>query len=195
MIVADGDSITANTGESTNFVLSGRYPDQALSTMSPRNVEYMAAIGGYTCDQDIAKFAATVAPLFALRTNKKVYSIGCGTNDFTLGLTPAYVYNDIQTLCSMVKAIDSTIGVIVLTKLPSSFPGNTTANVSGLNTLIYAGGACPMTIADVASDPTIGQPGQNTNLTYYLDGTHPTVAGHAIMATYYKPALQALGIQ
>lgn len=47
-------------------------------------------------------------------------------------------------------------------------------------------------LADIGNDATIGQTGQASNATYYSDGTHPTTAGHAIVATYFQAAITAL---
>lgn len=47
-------------------------------------------------------------------------------------------------------------------------------------------------LADVGADATIGQAGDELNLTYYEDGIHPTEAGHVIIAGILQPVLEGL---
>lgn len=47
-------------------------------------------------------------------------------------------------------------------------------------------------VIDVASDATIGPDAAAANATYYSDGTHPTNAGHVIIAPYFQTAINSL---
>ncbi len=85
--------------------------------------------------------------------------------------------------------------MVLFSPTPANIAGWETVRQS-LRTLEIAGGACSYTFQDVGNDPTIGQAGQWSNLTYYQsDGIHPTTAaGFAIIATYMKAALTTLGV-
>ncbi len=102
------------------------------------------------------------------------------------GVTQATWQANITSYISQVKAagVDK---VIFLTILPRDSFGavnpafetarqtwNTWVRANAVSTGIDA-------IADVGADATIGQAGQEDNLTYYVDGTHTTAAGDAIV--------------
>lgn len=124
-----------------------------------------------------------------------VYSLMIGTNDIHSNIPVATIYANIQSICSQVTA-NNRARMIVFTILPGN-PWTDETQRQTLNTLIRNGGACTYTVADVGNDPTIGQAGQNGNLTYYnSDALHPTAAGDAIIGiSYLRPALQSLGFQ
>ena len=133
--------------------------------------------------------------IFAQWNGPKVYSIMVGTNDITQGVADATIYANIQSICSAV--VSQGANVVVFTLLPSAFvppTGTFETHRQAINTLIRNGGTCPYVVADAGNDATIGQAGQNSNTTYYTDGTHPTAAGMAIIATYEKTATIAQGL-
>jgi hypothetical protein len=70
-----------------------------------------------------------------------------------------------------------------------------TGNDAGKNAFNTAFRAqCP-TFADGClgdSDPVLYADGASTNTTYFLDGTHPTTAGHTLLATYLANAYNKL---
>ncbi len=71
--------------------------------------------------------------------------------------------------------------VIVCTMLPRG-AGQEATRVAYNALLVQGASRWGYQLARFDLDPTIGQAGQNSNLTYYLDGTHPTNAGQAILA-------------
>ena len=179
----------------------------------PASLRWDCAIGGYSGLVNTAVSGSTSAQLIARMStddtpvltawgggsNKKAFTVMIGTNDIRTGVSQATSYANIQNICSTMHAINST-PIYVFTILPSNIvpasgPDFETQR-QALNTLIRNGGVCPYTVLDVGNDATIGQAGDQNNLTYFSsDGIHPTDAGQAIIAnSYLLPALQSLGV-
>jgi lysophospholipase L1-like esterase len=181
-VLTEGDSLTALGGATS-------YPVQATSTFSRYLALSNTAVPGSTTATVLSRITTDTAQLTAWAQwtgTPRVYSLMVGTND---SFNSVY-YSDIQSICSSVTGTGASM--IVLTNLPSTT--GTEVSRQAWNTLIRNGGSCSYTVADVGNDSTIGQAGQNANLTYYQsDGIHPTAAGDAIIATYLKTALTGLG--
>ena len=154
-----------------------------------------AAVSAYQTSNIITHLPTAVKPPIQSVT-KGYYSILIGLNDYWLsGSSAATIYANIQTICSTVSGYSSSPSVIVFTELPAAVSGWETVRQS-LNTLIRNGGSCPYTVADVGNDATIGQAGENTNLTYYnSDQIHPNNAGSLIIGTYLTAALKSISVQ
>ncbi len=183
-VISDGDSITAGAGVQPCCY----YPTVALAGMSLANSLRNTAVAGYTTQSIIDHLSTVISPQLSAWTglSKRVYTLMIGTNDnFNTSN-----YSKIQTICATVVAAGASM--VMFTNLPCT--GCNETNRQSWNTLIRNGGACSYTVADVGNDPTIGQAGDNLNLTYYQDGTHPKAAGDAIIATYVVTALQSLGV-
>lgn len=97
-------------------------------------------------------------------------------------------------MLSYVTAAKATgYSVIVMTIMSNAvLPDGPRATLNGLITGGAAGNG--YIVADVGANATMGCNGCNSNMTYFQpDGTHPTVAGHIIVAGIVKTALQSLG--
>lgn len=191
-MIADGDSITAglNITPSSNW-----YPNQGTDPLTELHDLFNVAVPGAESFQTVLRIPTSVGPtLVNYNSSLLAYSLMIGTNDIGHGITPATVYANIQSACASVKSYNPSVHVIVFTVLPAA-PYGSEVDRQNLNSLIRSGGSCTYSVADVGNDSTIGQVGQNSNLTYYQpDGIHPTAAGDAIIGlNYLLPALQALG--
>ncbi len=183
-VISDGDSITAGAGVQPCCY----YPTVALAGMALANSRINTAVAGYTTQSIVDHLSTVISPQLSAWAglSKRIYTLMIGTNDnFNTSN-----YSKIQTICATVVAAGASM--VMLTNLPCT--GCNETNRQSWNTLIRNGGACSYTVADVGNDPTIGQAGNNLNLTYYQDGTHPTAAGDAIVATYLVTALNSLGV-
>ena len=123
--------------------------------------------------------------------------IFAGTNDIYLaGKTGAQTYTQLVTYCTARRSAGWN-KIIVVTMLPR---GGTTMETyrQDYNSAIRAGfaaGTLPCdAVADVGSDPTIGQAGQQANTTYFFDAIHPTKAGDTIVASYTSPAVGLISL-
>ncbi len=114
-----------------------------------------------------------------------------GTNDFCFrdpAITPAQSYADFETWLGLTLAEGWSVGnIVVVTMLPRTDLNEVTR--STYNALLVAGAATHgYRLARVDLDPTIGVAGANLDTDLYLDGTHPTTAGHAIIASIVAAA-------
>lgn len=190
--IADGDSITFGYG----LLTDQSYPRVGWQILPVLNGQIIdVAIDGSTTDNVIARIPTTVQPLPAMYPHAAnlTYWLMIGTNDIRANSrSAAYVYANIQTICSTVKGYGFN-NVVVSTILPWE-AGTSEAVRLALNTLIRNGGSCTYTVADTGSDPTMGQVASPMNTTYYFDQLHPTAVGDVLIATtYFRSALQGLG--
>lgn len=208
-LVFNGDSLTDGFGVPT----ADHYPSQVLDLLS--------ASYGYSYSANVAIGGQTVAQMIitapGLVDTKYIGNLGTpnidpfwgGTNDLYQGATAAQVITRISTYVSGRLAVGWK--VIVLSILPRSQTGlpvtfeadRQTVNASLRATYpnatayprIYTGASPGVIFCDVGDDPTIGQPGDELNLTYYFDGVHLTQAGYAIVAgDYVKPAIDLFAL-
>lgn len=119
-----------------------------------------------------------------------------GTNDLCLNEDPHAAYGRLVTYCQGRRAAG--FKAVILTITPRSnagVPGSFEANRQILNALIRAGWPTfADALADVAADPRLGDAGDETDATYYLDLVHMTTAGYAIVASIVKAAINTLGV-
>lgn len=196
-VMFHGNSLTAGNG-TTNADLK-QYAQQVRTLMNASFDGICRGLGGYTTPQLITDATTNCDPFIckalpggnANAGNLTNIFVGWeGRNDVVVaGASGSTAYNNLVTYYNARKAAGWT--VVAMTVLPStslSEADRTTIN-SGLraNSANYADALC-----DVASDTTIGQAGQNSNTTYYVDGVHCTDAGYGIVANYVKATLQTL---
>lgn len=122
---------------------------------------------------------------------RQIVCVWYGRNDIDGGATAATVYTNLYNYCQNIKTNRSDAIVILFTELPSS-SGNPNYETTRqtLNTSIRTEASPTWDyIADIGNDATIGQAGQNTNATYYVDTIHPGFAGDTIIASYVTAIL------
>ncbi len=189
-IIFWGNSLTYGSGASGP---AGRYPNQVIAALSGSYAWTNQGIGGQTTTQMLATQDADSSNQYTSLRPKTGLVIWELRNDIANGgVSAATAYANYATLCQ--KARDRGFVVVAVTCLPSS--GLSDATRATVNANIAANYASfAHALADVAADTTIGQNGQNTNLTYYnADGIHMTDAGYTIVAGLVKTALNAVGI-
>jgi len=106
-----------------------------------------------------------------------------GTNGIVLkGNSAAQEYADFETWITTALSSGWTASnITICTMLPRT--GVSEVTRSDYNALLVSGAATyGYKLARFDLDSTIGAAGANTNTTYFSDGTHPTNAGHAILA-------------
>lgn len=117
------------------------------------------------------------------------------TNDIALGASAATAYSRVVTRASALATAAGRNGRVVIgTCLPRGNPNvafdaaRNTVN-GNVRTLCAAQG---YRLADVASDPNMGQDGQSSNTTYYNpDYLHPNSTGNTVLSPYFVAAVQA----
>ena len=107
-----------------------------------------------------------------------------GTNGITLGSrTAATEYSHFQTyVAARVAAGWEADKIIVCTMLPRTGVNNTTHRGPYNAALVGDSGAVGYRVARLDLDPDVGADGQNLDTDFFYDGTHPTDAGHVIIA-------------
>ncbi len=133
----------------------------------------------------------TVAAVLDIPARTYKMTAFAGTNDFCFrdpAITPAQSYADFETWLGLTLAEGWSVGnIVVVTMLPRTDLNEVTR--STYNALLVAGAATHgYRLARVDLDPTIGVAGANLDTDLYLDGTHPTTAGHAIIASIVAAA-------
>lgn len=205
IIVADGDSITYNTGEATNVVYSNRYLNQAVALLSSVPDTADVAVGSQTLQTMAANGATTVDPFYVPARKYNITSIQGGINDYNQGTTvAATVWARMQTWIN--DRLAKGFQVIVFTLEDNSITSN--AFRAAFNSLITTnanyvcdgtsctliGGGMNYIVADIGASAEMGTNGSHTDPIYFRDGVHPTVTGNALYAQYYKVAINQLDL-
>jgi len=196
LIIGDGDSIMFNTGENSNVVYSSRILNQMQASMTDAQGADLVNVSlGSSKISDMAGRAQSLDSVWGLNNAARRYRVLClyiGVNDFVAGRTKE------QVLTDYLAYIDARVAagwqVVACTLVSNVFVTET--NRSYLNSgLISNAAGHSYTVADAGSDANMGQSGQYSNTTYFRDGSHPTVTGNGVIATYYKAAINSLGLQ
>ena len=183
-----GDSMTAM---STSRTLIYNYLNTANNWSKSRY-----GSGGLTATSAYAQTqckALTKQHTTAPVVGNDIVLVWIGTNDIQSGRTPAQTEADIAALCGYFKT--DGFKVVVATILPRAVSGSWTEQERlDTNILIRANWATYAdALADIGNDALMGQTGDETNLTYFADGVHPTVAGHTHLSnTYFIPAINSI---
>lgn len=197
----DGDSLT--TGFGLTIPPAKTYPVQLIELFgkgSPIN----KAVGGQTLTQMEADAAMDIDALLGFANGANlVLSWWGGTNDNFTGASSATIISRLDTYYASRKSAGWR--QVEIGMLPRSQSG-TPADFETKRQTVRTDRLSKYTIAtaetniwknadgnfyiDLGGDLTIGQAGQTTNTTYYLDLTHLTNAGYAIIADYVKRAIQ-----
>lgn len=178
----DGDSITdPATAPSPNYTW---ITNQNISPIVPASQNF--AVSGSTLVNLNARTATVDSRL--IPGGKNVLSILIGRNDMAAGIGSVAAFEvAYQAYCQARRAVGWKM--VVSTVLPSTLAGFNAARNSFNTWLLANYTTFASALADVGNDPTIGPDAAASNATYYSDGTHPTAAGHAIMAPYFTTAV------
>jgi hypothetical protein len=182
--IPDLDAFIAFEGDSISSVDVGTPPYPTLEMRALLRQGRIFAISGSKVS-DMNNRAATIDALYKASRRRNILSILIGRNDLDADAPATFVAN-LKAYCLARRATGWKI--VLKTILPSTESGfNALRNTA--NALIVADTSFYDHLVRLDQDTTIGQDSDASNLTYYSDGTHPTNAGCAIIASDEEPAI------
>jgi lysophospholipase L1-like esterase len=203
-----GIVIPATSPEKILFAMGDSITDGSYGTFADPGYVYVAArnaspairggnlgIGGKTVATTDTDFDATYGPMIsaAVATSGRdiICSLALGTND--LGIYPGGVsawLTAFAALCDKVRATGAKLIVGTLqANIDSTFNSRRATANATIRTWV---GTHADAIMDFGSDSIMGADATASNGTYFQDGTHPTGAGHALLAPYLVTAINSL---
>lgn len=188
VVVFTGNSIVAGQGVAQG---TQDFPSVALTLLNtpgawkaPHIRAYNKGAGGQTTAQMLIGDRVAVDRKLSQFHPANVVIIFEGSNDLYSGATAATALANLLEAYSLQRGACPGTAVGVGTILPRS-QGGTPASFNANRAVVNAGlqAALGTDVVDFAADPNMGSDGASDNATYYQDGTHPTVAGQAILGT------------
>ena len=186
VLVFAGNSIVAGQGVTlgiTDFTSIAKAAlDDPDSWKAPNVRAYNVGVGGQTTAQMLTADRTSVDRKLSEYHPANVVILFEGTNDLYYGASAATTLANLLAEYQNVK--NACPGVIVgvgsiLPRSQGATPGTFNADRATVNAGLAS--AIGSDVVDFAADATMGPDGASDNATYYQDGTHPTVAGHAIL--------------
>ena len=192
LIVCDGDSNTDTmSGLTTIFTV---YPGLLSIAYAGKAEVINVGIGGKKAIDLITDEPTTIDPFFVGNWTNKIMTVMVGINH--AGEDSTTVYGHIRTLCLARKAVGWKVVVCTFTPITvqGSYPVWQETYRQEVNALIRANYTeFADALADVGGDSTIGDFGDQENLTYYSpDEVHLTAAGHVIVKDIVKAAIDSI---
>lgn len=216
-VACDGDSLTrgenATGGIGTASPLAPPYPGVLQKLLGNRFHVFNLGRSGWTLNALSGDAAKRVDALLASAEQPPVIVLEGGTNDFGIddSIKPPVpvaraaqtVYERLQTYWAARHAARADTRVVDVTNLPAGHPVYTRnlGSRAGFNErrdalnvlrLHGTGGARPDFVADLTTDPHVGQDGSERDTAYFQadDQTHLTDAGYAAKAAVIAPVVQ-----
>ena len=204
--VGDGDSIAygLDTWDGLN------YPREAFNQTGWPLKVYNVAYGGSTINRPgdassrMALFAGGLGAIYAANAKAPNFVVteAIGTNDIgtaspTAG-SGAIAYSRLTAFLPSIKALGPNVRLVLCTVTPRGTGGAngpaTQPEVAILNAAIVANRRAlgADALADFAADAIIGSPVNVNSNTWYIDGLHPTMLGHQVMAQILAPQIRSL---
>jgi hypothetical protein len=185
-IVFDGDSRTAGLVNSSNMNLAR----QTLALLGGASQWYAAncAVSGNFATTLLTRGPSWVDPSLSLN-GESIYVIYVGINDLISLASPAFINSTIAARCSAARAVSAK--VVVCTIPPAGSNSTVESNRILVNASIRANWTSYAdALADLASDPFVGQPGSQNDTTYFNpDGLHENDTGTGIEARIIAEAV------
>ncbi len=177
IIFFEGDSITADGGDSL-----ATYPFQVTLPAHVQGRDF--AISGSIVSDLTARAALLDINARAGRSNTLVMMIGY--NDLNQGDSAATLLSQVTAYC-LARRAAGWAHIILTTLLPSTSPGvNTKRNA--YNVLLRGDASFYDTLVDF-DNTTMGPDAAASDTGLFIDGVHPTAAGHLVLATYLQSYL------
>jgi hypothetical protein len=180
----------------SNSLATPQYANEAgaipylVGSASARVNRWVAGARGAHTSVDLAARVALDFGRFAVGPAPRIAVVWEGRNDVVVnGASAATAHANLVGLAQALRSAGYT-KVVMGTVLPSNTLDNTLR--ATLNASIRANTTDWDAVADVASDSTMGADGANSNATNYVDGIHGTAAGNAILAPYFRAAIDGL---
>lgn len=191
-VVYEGDSITVGLDANTSTGYAA-LATQAFAPMQANNF----AVGGQTVNQAGAQ-NGQVNGMFNPNMRKNIMSVFFGANDLIGAVSEIPFLTLLKAYCAGQKAVGWLI--VINTVLARAVSLGGAAEISetvrtAVNTEIRNPaniGVYWDVVSDFASDATMGVFAYTADATHCADGTHPTAAGHLLLAPYNQAALQTL---
>jgi len=175
-IICDGDSIT----EAASETLAQRYPTIAAGLINGGRCDYVnSGVSGQTVAQMNLAFAADIAPLRDTRRLFDVAILAGGTNDLGSGTDAATLISRATTWLGYAQAAG--YKPVLMTLLVRNMGGGSSQTIFDGHRATYNAWACDRPGVLCFDAGNIPEMQDYTSLTYFKDGTHPTVAGLALM--------------
>lgn len=185
-IICDGDSIT----EAASETLAQRYPTVAATQINGGRCDYVnSGISGQTVAQMNLAFAADIAPLREPRRLFDVAVLAGGTNDLGSGTDAATLISRSTTWINAAQAAG--FKACVMTLLVRNMGGGSSQTIFDGHRSAYNAWASDLAGVLCFDAGNIAQMQDYTSATYYKDGTHPTVAGLALMGAALANTINA----
>jgi lysophospholipase L1-like esterase len=201
-------TIPATSPEKILFAMGDSITDGSYGTSTDPGYVYVAArnaspvirggnlgIGGKTVATTDADFDATYGPMISAAVAASgrdiICSLSLGTNDLGIysGGVSAWL-TAFAALCDKVRATGAKLIVGTLqANIDSTFNSRRATANATIRTWV---GTHADAIMDFGSDSIMGADATASNTTYFQDGTHPTGAGHALLAPYLVTAINSL---
>jgi lysophospholipase L1-like esterase len=181
----EGDSITDPT---TGVAAASKYYYVAQSGMTPFPQGGNDAVSGSSV-ATVSSRSATIDSWFAPISGPKVLFLFIGANDMGDGAT-TFAAN-LKAYCLARKAASPGLKIVLATLLPQTASGFN-AFRDTVNGSIHADSSYYDALADFAANATMGCDACAANTTYFLDGEHPSPAGHAILGPIARAAIQSV---
>jgi len=192
------------TFNGNSFTSNSIYSAKVLSLLPSYAYDVnKVGVTGQTTVQMQANAVTTVFPYTKSFLTKDVYFIWELTNDLVNTGNATTSYNNMVAYCQALRTAQPDAIIIVATCMPRTniTPDSLRQNDALLTDATTLNGKIRNNadsawdyICDTASDMTMGQAGQYSDLTYYdADGIHPTTVGYEYLATnYIYPSINAV---
>jgi lysophospholipase L1-like esterase len=186
LLVFEGDSITDPTNGVT---AASKYYALAQNAITPFPQGANDAVSGSGIATVVSR-ATTVDGWFSQVSGTRVLMLLIGAND--MGDGAATFEANLKAYCLARKAASPGLKVVVATLLPQTTTGFNTFR-DAVNALIYADtSGWYDALADFAANETMGCDACAASTTYFPDGEHPSIAGHAILGPIAQAAIQSV---
>lgn len=198
-VAFDGDSITSVAAIPSPFTvrvincLAGNCASPTPITNSNWFGD-VYAVTGQTVVQMAADAVAQIDSTFNGHRAKEILLAFGGTNDLYLGASAATLQANYEAYCAARQAAGyKVVACTILPRSNSGTPVGFEAARQTFNTWLRANYLTfADALADFAADPTMGDAGDETNPTFYLDLVHPTDAGYNILAPIAATAIASI---
>lgn len=185
-IICDGDSIT----EAASETLAQRYPTIAASQINGGRCDYVnSGISGQTVAQMNSAFAADIAPLRDTRRHFDIAVLAGGTNDLGSGTDATTLIARSTTWINAAQAAG--YKVCLMTLLVRNMGGGSSQTIFDGYRTTYNAWASSVSGTLCFNAGAIAEMQDYTSATYFKDGTHPTVAGLALMGAALATTINA----
>lgn len=185
-----GDSITTS-----GFCGLGK--SWVIKLIADLNIDRMFNLcqSGSTAQNWIDKSEYVTSIISSIRAKSKAVVLFLGTNDIVVdSATASEVISRLELLSDLIKSVDPTVKVCVMTPLPRFVSGSTSTAFNTVRLDVTTGllSSNKFDLVIDMSQSDIGAQGDQENATNYIDYTHTTEEGNIIIANYISSSIDSL---